>query len=68
MQQIAQNQGNTGDIVLDALASLLTTYMYPARLVEIDSAEENNDIQAEMNCRCAIHVWLGIADKYWEEQ
>ena len=42
--------------------------MYPARLVEIDSAEENNDIQAEMNCRCAIHVWLGIADKYWEGQ
>ena len=40
--------------------------MYTARVVEIDSAEENNDIQAESNRRCAIHVWLGIADKYWE--
>ena len=70
MQQIAQNHSNTGDIVitdfLDAIPSLVTTFMYLALLVEIDSAEENDDIQAEMNCRCAIHVWLGIADKYWE--
>ena len=44
------------------------TQQVAARLVEIDSAEENNDIQAESNRRCAIHVWLGIADKYWEGQ
>ena len=34
-----------------------------ARLVEINSVEENNAIQSEMNRRGAIHVWLGISDK-----
>ena len=38
----------------------------PAHLIEIDSVEENNAIQAEMNRRGAIHVWLGITDKYSE--
>ena len=35
----------------------------PARLVEINSVEENNAIQTEMNRRGAIHVWLGITDE-----
>merc|ERR1712203_190403 len=38
----------------------------PARLIEIDSVEENNAIQAEMNRRGAIHVWFGITDKFSE--
>merc|ERR1712062_231920 len=38
----------------------------PAHLIEIDSVEENNAIQAEMNRRGAIHVWFGITDKYSE--
>ena len=37
-----------------------------ARLVEINNVEENNAIQGEMNQRGAIHVWLGITDKYTE--
>ena len=32
----------------------------PAHLVEINSAEENKAVQAEMNRRPATYVWLGI--------
>ena len=38
----------------------------PAHLIEINSAEENKAIQAEMNRRPAIYVWLGITDKHSE--